>query len=77
MLSRLCLLLLCATGLSGCGTASHLLGQATGMVQSLTAPVLAPLGALRMADELPDSPRFRKQPEPAAPHDAAVSPGQR
>lgn len=53
MISRFLLLSACAFGLSGCGTASHMLGQASGLVNSITSPVLSPLGALRLADEAP------------------------
>ena len=40
------LISLCGT-LTSCGTASHYLGQASGLVNSITSPVL---GALRLSD---------------------------
>ena len=51
-LSRLCLLLSTCTSLTSCGTASHLLGQAGGLINSVTSPVL---GAIRLSDS-PASP---------------------
>ncbi len=53
------LLALCGT-LTSCGTASHFLGMASGLVNSVTSPVL---GAVRLSDS-PDQP---------APHPKAYS----
>ena len=49
---RLILLLSACGSLTSCGTATHLLGQAGGLVNSVTSPVL---GAIRLSDS-PDSP---------------------
>jgi hypothetical protein len=63
-MSRLCLLLFTCTSLTSCGTASHLLGQAGGLINSVTSPVL---GAIRLSDA-PDAPT-----PPPAYHDARPS----
>ena len=47
LLFRLILLAALSSSLTSCGTASHYLGQASGLVQSLVAPVT---GILRLAD---------------------------
>lgn len=62
------ILLLCACGsLTSCGTATHLLGQAGGLVNSVTSPVL---GAIRLSDS-PDSPSSPARPAPTSPTQSA------
>lgn len=47
LFARLFLLTGLCLPLTSCGTASHFLGQASGLVNSLTSPVL---GAIRLSD---------------------------
>ena len=56
---RLILLLAICSSLSSCGTASHLLGQASGLVSSVTGPVL---GAVRLSDSPDLSPASKTEP---------------
>lgn len=69
--ARLLLLLLAASGLTSCGTASHLLGQAGGLIHSVTSPVL---GAIRLSDTPDYSPA---PPVQGASHDPRRTPPQR
>ncbi|MDB6072029.1 MAG: hypothetical protein JWL81_3200 [Verrucomicrobiales bacterium] len=55
---RLIFLLSACGSLTSCGTATHLLGQAGGLVNSVTSPVL---GAIRLSDS-PDSPALPAHP---------------
>ncbi len=48
--ARLLLLGTACANLTACGTASHFLGQASGLVNAITSPVL---GAVRLSDETP------------------------
>lgn len=50
---RLSLLLVCSCTLTSCGTASHYLGRAAGLVNSITGPVL---GVVRLSDDTPAAP---------------------
>ena len=62
---RLLLLSTCCASLTSCGTASHYLGMAGGLVNSITSPVL---GLIRLSDS-PDLPaRTPSTADPA--HDA-------
>lgn len=59
---RLALLLAAAASLSACGTASHLLNQAGGLVHSVTSPIL---GSIRLSDSpLADPAPPRHDPSP-------------
>ena len=69
------LLAICST-LTSCGTASHYLGQATGLVSSITRPIL---GTLRLSDS-PDHPAATppdSSPKTKPPHDARPTPAKR
>lgn len=65
-----------AFSLTSCGTASHMLGQAGGLVNSITSPVL---GAIRLSDT-PDTPAPRAG-KPGADkipsHDSSPAPAKR
>ncbi len=66
---RLAVLLAATSSLSSCGTATHLLGQAGGLVNSVTSPIL---GSIRLADSPladPSPPRHDAKPiEAERPH---------
>ncbi len=71
LIPRIFLLLYAALGLTSCGTASHLLGRAGGLLNAVTSPVL---GAIRLSDTSDHS------PDPAVPapdHDPRRTPDQR
>ena len=62
---RLAVLLAATSSLSSCGTATHLLGQAGGLVNSVTSPIL---GSLRLSDSPladPSPPLHDPSPTPA------------
>ncbi len=62
---RFALLLAASASLSSCGTASHLLNQAGGLVHSVTSPIL---GSLRLSDSPladPSPPLHDPSPTPA------------
>lgn len=71
MFLRILLLAGMATGLTSCGTASHLLGQATGLLGSAIAPVT---GAIRLSDSPENAPAkdpaSPSTPDQTASHDA-------
>lgn len=69
---RFCLLLPAALLLTSCGTASHLLGRAGGLLNSVTSPVL---GAIRLSDT-PDysAPSASSPPSASGSHDDTRSP---
>ena len=71
----LLLLLTASLTLTSCGTASHFLNMASGLVSSVTSPVL---GAIRLSDTPADSPAkpyALKSPPPA--HDTRPAPPKR
>ena len=66
------LLAICST-LTSCGTVSHLLGQAGGLVNSITSPVL---GAVRLSDSPDLSPVSKTEPASRS-HDIRPAPAKR
>jgi hypothetical protein len=70
---RLILLLALCSSLTSCGTFSHLLGQASGLVNSFTGPVL---GALRLSDSPDLSPASKTEPVSRS-HDIRPAPAKR
>ena len=70
---RLILLLAICSSLTSCGTASHLLNQASGLVSTVTNPVL---GALRLSDS-PDLSPASKTESAYPSHDIRPAPAKR
>ena len=62
MLMRILLIACMAAGLSSCGTATHMIGQASGLLSTVTAPVT---GILRLSESPETSPEKEKTATPA------------